>query len=134
MSLRLLTSSTVLVLALSLLSACDKANTDHGLQGYVEGEYLYLAAPQSGYLKTLVATRGSRVLVGQAVFALDTEPDQQALAEAEARADSARGKLLNPARAAPTFGNCRAGGESTRCGSRFAFKRIATGSAGIFTG
>lgn len=39
-------------------------------QGYVEGEYLYLAAPQAGYLKSLDARRGSRVARGQALFAI----------------------------------------------------------------
>ncbi|MER2528731.1 MAG: HlyD family efflux transporter periplasmic adaptor subunit [Candidatus Competibacter denitrificans] len=82
------------VVAAWLLTACGQP-ADNTLQGYVEGEYLYLAAPQSGYLKTPAATRGSRVTVGQPVFALDTEPDDQALAEAEARAESAKEKLLN---------------------------------------
>lgn len=77
-----------------LLTACDQ-HPDNALQGYVEGEYLYLAAPQSGYLKTLDAARGGRVTAGQPVFALDTQPDDQALAEAEARAESAREKVLN---------------------------------------
>lgn len=81
-------------LAVWLLAACDQKKDDT-LQGYVEGEYLYLAAPQSGYLKALDAMRGRRVSVGQVVFALDSQPDDQALAEAEARAESAREKVLN---------------------------------------
>ena len=91
---RSLTIPTALILIIQLLAACNQ-ETDHSLQGYVEGEYVYLAAPQSGYLKTLNAARGSRVSAGQAVFALDAEPDAQVLAEAEARADSAREKWLN---------------------------------------
>lgn len=90
-----LTQRSVPLLALLLLAACNQQNPNDSLQGYVEGEYLYLAAPQSGYLKALDATRGSRVSVGQPVFALDTQPDDQALAEAEARAESAREKWLN---------------------------------------
>lgn len=82
------------VLALLLLTACEQP-THNTLQGYIEGEYLYLSAPQSGYLKTLDAVRGSRVVAGQLTFALDAQPDEQALAEAEARADAAREKLLN---------------------------------------
>lgn len=83
-----------------LCQSCQEKATraqqaNSSFQGYVEGEYLYLAAPQSGYLKTLAATRGSRVTVGQPVFTLDTEPEEQALAEAEARTESAREKLLN---------------------------------------
>lgn len=85
--------SLPLLLAL-LLSACGKA-PDAGFQGYVEGEYLYLAAPQAGYLKSLDSPRGSRVTAGQQLFAVATDPDSQALAEAEARSGSAKEKLEN---------------------------------------
>jgi len=95
MPLRLLTIPTALMLALLLLTACQRQTPNDSLQGYVEGEYLYLAAPQSGYLKTLAALRGSRVMVGQAVFTLDSESDQQALTEAEARADAAKERVVN---------------------------------------
>jgi HlyD family secretion protein len=61
----------------------------------VEGEFLYLAAPQAGYLKSLDAPRGTRVSEGQPVFAVAADPDIDALQEAEARADSARGKVEN---------------------------------------
>lgn len=63
--------------------------------GYVEGEFVYLAAPQAGYLKSLDARRGARVNAGQPVFAVAADPDSDALAEAEARADSAREKVEN---------------------------------------
>ncbi|MBK8508658.1 MAG: HlyD family efflux transporter periplasmic adaptor subunit [Candidatus Competibacteraceae bacterium] len=86
---------TILCALAALLSTACGQDADNSLQGYVEGEYVYLAAPQSGYLKTLDAARGSRVTVGQPVFALAAEPDEQALAEAEARAESAKEKLLN---------------------------------------
>ena len=77
-----------------LLTACGR--TDHdSFQGYVEGEYVYLSAPQAGYLKEPGTARGSRVAAGKAVFALDAEPDDQALAEAEAHTASARKKLQN---------------------------------------
>ena len=111
---RLLTIPTALILALLLLTACQRQQPNDSLQGYVEGEYLYLAAPQSGYLKTLAALRGSRVMVGQAVFALDSESDQQALAEAEARADAAKERVVNlqgprrPAEIAALEANLRA--------------------------
>lgn len=77
-----------IVLAL-LAAGCGKEVTT-GYQGYVEGEYLYLAAPQAGYLKSLDAARGSRVSAGQAVFAIAADPDAQALVEAEAKAGAAR--------------------------------------------
>ncbi len=64
-------------------------------QGYVEGEFVYLAAPQAGYLKSLDALRGGRVNAGQAVFVVAADPESDALAEAEARASSAREKVEN---------------------------------------
>ncbi|SBT06050.1 Multidrug resistance efflux pump [Candidatus Accumulibacter aalborgensis] len=78
----------------ALLAACGHDQPAF-FQGYVEGEYLYLAAPQAGYLKSLDSPRGSRVTEGQAVFAISRDPDSQTLAEAEARAGSARQKLKN---------------------------------------
>lgn len=81
-------------LAAVLFGGCARTD-EQGFQGYVEGEYLYLAAPQAGYLKTLDAPRGSRVAAGQPVFAIAADPDDQALAEAAAKAGSAREKLEN---------------------------------------
>ncbi len=83
-----------LAAALATLAGCGK-DTAPSYQGYIEGEYLYLAAPQSGYLKSLDALRGSRVDAGQLLFAIATDPDAQALAEAEARTGSAREKVEN---------------------------------------
>lgn len=87
-------SSCLAIVAPLLVAGCGQ--TDNGsFQGYAEGEYVYLAAPQAGYLKTLDAVRGSRVAAGQPVFGIAADPDDQALAEAEARAGSAQEKLKN---------------------------------------
>ncbi|MBN9430794.1 MAG: HlyD family efflux transporter periplasmic adaptor subunit [Burkholderiales bacterium] len=64
-------------------------------QGYIEGEYLYLAAPQPGYLQSLDAVRGSRITAGQLVFTIAADPDLQALAQADAQAQSARQRVDN---------------------------------------
>ncbi len=93
MTVRLLQSLAAIAIA-TQLAACDRPKSP-AWQGYVEGEYLYLSAPQGGYLKTLDAPRGSRVTAGQAIFAIATDPDTQALAEAEARTGSAREKVEN---------------------------------------
>ncbi|MBS1161525.1 MAG: multidrug resistance efflux pump [Proteobacteria bacterium] len=76
-----------------LLAACTPEDVTY--QGYIEGEYLYLAAPQGGYLKSLDAARGSRVADGQTVFSIAGDPDEQALSEAEAKAGAARERLEN---------------------------------------
>jgi HlyD family secretion protein len=60
--------------------------------GYVEGEYLRIAAPTGGRLATLSVGRGDRVEAGAALFALDlteakAERDRAAAALAQARAN-----------------------------------------------
>jgi HlyD family secretion protein len=45
------------VLGLSLLAACGKRD-DAVYQGYVEGEYLYIASSEAGRLDTLSVQRG----------------------------------------------------------------------------
>ena len=86
---------TLLLAGLFLqLQGCS--DEDNGiLQGYVEGDYLYLAAPQAGYLQSLNSVRGSRVTTGQIVFVVNDSPDEQAFLAAESRAESAKQKLEN---------------------------------------
>lgn len=61
--------------------------------GYVEGEYVYVAAKQSGVLETLKVTRGDTVSAGQPLFSLDDNQQRIALGEAEADLMMARAKL-----------------------------------------
>jgi HlyD family secretion protein len=68
-------------------------DTSDSLQGYVEGEFLYLAAPAGGFLSQLQVARGQTVAAGQALFALDPQPEDLVLAEAEQRLQAARAKL-----------------------------------------
>lgn len=83
--------------AISFTSALTGCRTDNNqdYQGYIEGEYLYLAAPQSGYLKSLDTQRGYRVTAGQTIFVVSGDPDYQALMEAQSRAESIKHKLDN---------------------------------------
>ena len=87
-----------LPLAATLLAAvligCIPA-PDRTYAGYIEGEWLYLAAPLGGYLDTLPVARGSRVAASAPVFSVEALPEQQGLREAQARADSARQKAQN---------------------------------------
>lgn len=78
----------------ALLAGCGEQQ-EGSYQGYVEGEYLYLAAPLAGYLDTLQVVRGSRVTQGTTVFAVAADPEQQGLREAEARELAAREKVRN---------------------------------------
>jgi HlyD family secretion protein len=59
-----------------------------GLNGYVEGETLYFAAPASGAVTALLVERGQRVAAGQRLFEIDagTARAQTRQAQAAARA------------------------------------------------
>ena len=84
----------VICIPACFLAGChhDDAST---YQGYVEGEFIYLAAPQAGYLKSLDSPRGTRVSEHQTVFVVEEDLESAALTEAEARADSARERVEN---------------------------------------
>lgn len=113
------------VVLLSLLGACTK-ELPTSYQGYIEGEYLYLSAPQAGYLKSLDAARGSRVVSGQALFAIAADPDAQALDEAEARTGSAREKVenLKEPRRQPEIAALQANVQAAQAGQRLARTRL----------
>jgi HlyD family secretion protein len=82
---------TLIVLS---LSACSKAD-EHYLQGYIEGEYVYLSAPLAGYLGTLDVARGSRVTINAGAFSIADELEQQALMQADAQLQAANAHLRN---------------------------------------
>lgn len=89
-----------LALSISLLSltACNKASEQY-FQGYVEGEWLYLSAPQSGYLETLNVSRGDHPARDSNAFTLSGEQNspqassQSAALEAQLHAAKAALKL-----------------------------------------
>lgn len=67
-----------------LLGACDQR--PEGLyQGYVEGDFLYLAAPLGGELIALDVERGRHVHAGASLFTLEHDFERAAVAEAEAK-------------------------------------------------
>lgn len=107
------------------LSACGPASPDT-YAGYIEGEWLYLAAPQAGYLQTLDAYRGSRVGQGQQVFSVSAEPDVQAAAEAEARVDAAQSRLQNlqTGRRAPEIAALEANVRAAEAAARLAHSQL----------
>lgn len=88
-------SASLSALLLPLLLAACQDQAPAGFSGYIEGDYLYLAAPQAGYLQTLAVARGQRAAAGVALFAVGADPDTAVLAEAEARVGAAREKLQN---------------------------------------
>jgi len=78
----------ILLAAAALLAACG-AKEPPSLQGYVEGEYVRVAAPFAGTLVSLDAQRGTQVEPGAALFALEAESEDTARREAQERARKA---------------------------------------------
>jgi HlyD family secretion protein len=89
--------ATLASLALLLLAgACDAGGEEERwLQGYAEGEYLRLGAPEAGWLEGVAARRGDRVAAGALLFTLEAERQRSAVREAEARLAQARAQLAD---------------------------------------
>ena len=65
------------------------------MPGYVEGEYVRVAAPFAGTLTQLSVRRGGNVAIGAPLFALERENETAARREAEARLAAAESRLAN---------------------------------------
>src|SRR5262249_48421307 len=75
-----------------ILAACSHETR---LQGYIEGEYIYLSSNYSGILKQLLITRGDLVKQGQLLFTLDKEPEISELQQAQDQLNQAQQVLAD---------------------------------------
>lgn len=75
------------------LTACSKHHDKY--LGYIEGRYVYLAAPVSGELLNLAVHKGETVTQGQLAFQLDTQPELSELQNAQAQLRVASQDLKN---------------------------------------
>lgn len=66
-----------------------------GYPGYVEGEFVRVAAPLSGTLVTLAVERGADVAKDAPLFTLESDQERAARAEAEARVRQAEATRAN---------------------------------------
>jgi HlyD family secretion protein len=71
---------------------CKPAATNR-LQGYVEGEFVYVAAPGAGALEKLAVRRGTQVKAGDLLFSLDSRPERAAYDEATRRLAQSKANL-----------------------------------------
>ena len=88
-------TTTSLALALLLSATGSNRNDDNGVQGYVEGEFVYVASPMAGALRSLSVDRGAEVKAGDPLFVLDDAPEKQARDEAERQVAQARATLAD---------------------------------------
>lgn len=80
-----------------LVALCFFAGCNHPapnrVQGYVEGEFVYVASPLAGALEGLSVQKGGQVKTGDPLFALDRESEKAVRDEAERRLVQARANL-----------------------------------------
>ncbi len=77
------------VAMLACLLGCNTPG-DGALQGYAEGEYVYVASSLPGALKALRVARGDQVKGGDPLFELDDTPQQAAVDETQRRLANAK--------------------------------------------
>lgn len=86
----------LVALALTLLACfgagCERSNPNR-VQGYVEGEFVYIAVPNAAQLTELLVGRGQWVKAGDPLFGLDDAPQKAARDEAERKLLQARSNL-----------------------------------------
>jgi HlyD family secretion protein len=71
------------LILLLLVGSCSDPPKNR-FQGYVEGEFVYVASPLAGTLESLHVRRGDQVKAGDPLFALDETPEKAAREQIEA--------------------------------------------------
>ena len=92
------------VAVLCILAGCRRAGPEL-VQGYVEGEFVYVASPLAGTLESLHVQRGGQVKAGDPLFVLEGEPEKAAVDEAAQRLAQARATLEDLTKGKAAFGD-----------------------------
>lgn len=77
-----------------LTSGCGRKPTNV-YQGYIEGKFVYVAAPVSGRLEHLAVARGETIAAGSPLFNLDHEPEASAQRQAQKLMSVAESRLAD---------------------------------------
>jgi HlyD family secretion protein len=85
----------LIALAAGLCLAGCGPPAERALQGYVEGEYVRVAAPFAGTLQKLAVQRGAQVASGAPLFALESDNEIAARRQAEQQLQAAEARLSN---------------------------------------
>jgi HlyD family secretion protein len=78
--------------ALAVLAGCGERPAP-AVQGYVEGEYVYVSSPGAGTLDALSVRRGAQVRAGDPLFTLDNVPEKAARDQAAEQLAQGRATL-----------------------------------------
>lgn len=76
-----------------LLGGCDRQKETGRLQGYIEGDFVYVASPLAGKLETLFVEKGARIEKDARLFALENVRERAARDEAQRKLAQARANL-----------------------------------------
>ena len=82
----------VCVLAAIFLAGCSPGSSNE-FQGYIEGEYVYVASPLGGTLQNLAVARGDEVKSGQWLFELERRSEADAARQASNNLAQAKANL-----------------------------------------
>lgn len=88
------TRSLAALAAVLILGACSD-EPPRTVTGYAEGEYVYVAAPEGGWVSEVLVTRGAQVKVGDPLFTLDAEAQVAQRDQAGAQLRQAEAQLAN---------------------------------------
>ena len=89
----LISAATMLIAACVWSGCADSA--EGRLQGYLEGEFVYVSSPLPGTLQELHVERGQVVTAGTPLFALENLAETAALEEARQKLEQARANLAD---------------------------------------
>ena len=81
-----------LIVLSGLVAACDRPASED-LQGYVEGEYVYIASLAAGALDTLAVERGAQVQAGDLLFDLESGAERAGRTLAAQHLDEGKARL-----------------------------------------
>jgi HlyD family secretion protein len=85
--------SVGLLLSAVFITGCSP-NSSNVFQGYIEGEYVYVASPLGGALTNLAVARGNEVKTGQLLFELERSSEAAAVQQAEKNLAQAKASLV----------------------------------------
>lgn len=91
---RLLVRLAFLFVGTFLSSGCEE-KSPQVFQGYVEGDFVLLAAPLAGQLTTLDVQRGAQVALGEQLFTLEHRAESAAVSAAEEEVHRAESLLAD---------------------------------------
>jgi HlyD family secretion protein len=81
--------------ALALLACACSRQSPNTYQGYVEGDFVYMASSQAGQLVNLAVERGQTVTTGTLLFALEAENELDAVQQSDHQLKAAQAQLAD---------------------------------------